>query len=171
MGHAARLFNGSAGQTLYGRVTPSPEQLAFLQAKWNALAVHLTRELAQRHGYPVSTWLQGSYKYATLIKPVHKGERYDVDLGLYFEWDPREQNIERGRRPSSRLSSRPRTDAYARSTTSNSTSTPRRTTWTAAAIDAGLRISTRAGKTVTPSLCISGSRRRPTAMIATNCAG
>lgn len=94
MGHAARLFNGSAGQTLYGRVTPSPEQLAFLQAKWNALAVHLTRELAQRHGYPVSTWLQGSYKYATLIKPVHKGERYDVDLGLYFEWDPREQNIE-----------------------------------------------------------------------------
>ena len=31
MGHAARLFNGSAGQTLYGRVTPSPEQLAFLR--------------------------------------------------------------------------------------------------------------------------------------------
>ncbi len=94
MGHASRLFNGAATQTLYGRVTPSSEQVLFLQTQWNDLASHLTRELSQRHGYPVSTWLQGSYKYATLIKPVHIGERYDVDLGVYFEWDPRDQDIE-----------------------------------------------------------------------------
>lgn len=94
MGHASRLFNGGAPQTLYARVTPSPEQLEFLQAQWNELAEHLTRELPKQHGYPVSTWLQGSYKYATLIKPVHKGERYDVDLGVYFEWDPKGQDIE-----------------------------------------------------------------------------
>jgi ribosomal protein S15P/S13E len=94
MGFASRLFNGASQQTLYARVTPSPEQVEFLQTQWNELADHLKHELPQQHGYAVSTWLQGSYKYATLIKPVHKGERYDVDLGVYFEWDPRDQDIE-----------------------------------------------------------------------------
>lgn len=86
MGKAARLFNGAAEQTLYGRVTPTAEQRAFLQEQWNAIADHLKAELAG-WGYPISTWLQGSYKYGTLIKPVHKGEEYDVDVGVYFAWD------------------------------------------------------------------------------------
>ncbi|WP_425473120.1 cyclic GMP-AMP synthase DncV-like nucleotidyltransferase [Zoogloea oleivorans] len=30
----------------------------------------------------MSTWLQGPYKYGTLIKPVHPGKEYDVDLGI-----------------------------------------------------------------------------------------
>lgn len=94
MGHAARLFNGTADQTLHGRVAPTQEQVDFLQAQWNSLAEHLKRELPKKYDYTVSTWLQGSYKYATLIKPVHKGEEYDVDLGVYFEWDPSDQNIE-----------------------------------------------------------------------------
>lgn len=87
MGKAARLFNGTAEQTLYGRVTPTTEQRQFLQAQWNALADHLKARLSA-WGYPISTWLQGSYKYGTLIKPVHKGEEYDVDVGIYFAWDP-----------------------------------------------------------------------------------
>lgn len=86
MGQASKLFNGSTDQTLIGRVTPTPEQREFLQQRWNDLADHLKLALA-KHGYPISTWLQGSYKYATLIKPVHLGEEYDVDVGVYFEWD------------------------------------------------------------------------------------
>ena len=86
MGQASRLFNGNADQTLIGRVTPTGEQREFLQQQWNNLADHLKQGLA-KHGYAVSTWLQGSYKYATLIKPVHSGEEYDVDVGVYFEWD------------------------------------------------------------------------------------
>lgn len=85
MGHAARLFNGEAEQTLYRRITPTDAQREFLQLQWNSLAEHLKRELAG-WGYPISTWLQGSYKYGTLIKPVHKGEEYDVDVGIYFHW-------------------------------------------------------------------------------------
>lgn len=88
MGQAARLFNGSAEQTLYGRVTPTAQQRQFLQDQWNAMASHLKQSLAD-WGYPISTWLQGSYKYGTLIKPVHKGEEYDVDVGIYFSWDPK----------------------------------------------------------------------------------
>jgi len=89
MGKAASLFNGTAEQTLYGRVTPTPEQRDFLQTQWNDLAEHLKAALSG-WGYPISTWLQGSYKYGTLIKPVHKGEEYDVDVGVYFSWNPKE---------------------------------------------------------------------------------
>ncbi|WP_441318275.1 CBASS cGAMP synthase [Herbaspirillum seropedicae] len=86
MGHAARLFNGAAEQTLYSRITPTDVQREFLQLQWNSLAEHLKKTLAS-WGYPISTWLQGSYKYGTLIKPVHKGEEYDVDVGIYFHWE------------------------------------------------------------------------------------
>ncbi len=86
MGQASKLFNGNADQTLIARVTPTTEQREFLQAQWNNLAEHLKKALA-KHGYSISTWLQGSYKYATLIKPVRLGEEYDVDVGVYFEWD------------------------------------------------------------------------------------
>lgn len=85
MGKASTLFNGAVEQTLLGRVTPTTEQREFLQQQWNDLAEHLKKALA-KHGYVLSTWLQGSYKYATLIKPVHAGEEYDVDVGVYFGW-------------------------------------------------------------------------------------
>jgi len=87
MGKASRLFNGSDGPALIKRVTPTPEQREFLQVQWNALADHLKTELSADYGYPISTWIQGSYKYGTLIRPVHFGEEYDVDLGIYFEWE------------------------------------------------------------------------------------
>lgn len=93
MGKASRLFNGQAEQTLYARVTPSAEQREFLQQQWNALADYLRAQLA-RHGYPISTWLQGSYKSGTLIKPIRLGEEYDVDLGLYFEWEANDDQAE-----------------------------------------------------------------------------
>jgi hypothetical protein len=85
MGRASRLFNGNPEQTLIARVTPTAEQREFLQQQWNDLAEHLKKVLV-KNGYPISTWLQGSYKYATLIKPVHVNGEYDVDVGVYFEW-------------------------------------------------------------------------------------
>lgn len=93
MGKASTLFNGAVDQTLISRVTPTVEQREFLQEHWNALAEHLKSSLGPRHGYTISTWLQGSYKYGTLIKPVHRGEEYDVDVGVYFQWDD-EEDIE-----------------------------------------------------------------------------
>jgi hypothetical protein len=86
MGQASKLFNGNTDQTLIVRVTPTAEQREFLQQQWNDLADYL-KEVLAKHGYTISTWLQGSYKYGTLIKPVHHREEYDVDVGLYFEWD------------------------------------------------------------------------------------
>ena len=86
MGRASSLFNGAGEQTLISRVSPTTQQREFLQTRWNELAEHLKVSLKAQHGHPISTWLQGSYKYGTLIKPVHSDEEYDVDLGVYFEW-------------------------------------------------------------------------------------
>jgi Adenylyl/Guanylyl and SMODS C-terminal sensor domain len=87
MGKASQLFNGNVEQTLIGRVTPTTEQREFLQKQWNDLADHLKQKLYENHDYAISTWLQGSYKFGTLIKPVHKGKEYDVDVGIYYQWN------------------------------------------------------------------------------------
>jgi hypothetical protein len=86
MGRAAQLFNGSRDQTLIKRITPTVEQRDFLQTQWNSLAEHLKQTLSANHGYVISTWLQGSYKYGTLIKPMGPSDEYDVDVGVYFNW-------------------------------------------------------------------------------------
>jgi AcrR family transcriptional regulator len=87
MGKAARLFNGGSPDSLINRVTPTTEQREFLQEQWNAMRDYVTPKLREESGLSISTWLQGSYKYGTLIRPVHLGEEYDVDVGVYFEWE------------------------------------------------------------------------------------
>lgn len=93
MGHANALFCSTREDTLISRVSPTAKQREFLQSSWNNLAEHLRRELKAKHGYPISTWLQGSYKYGTLIKPLGATEGYDVDLGVYFEWSKKAEDV------------------------------------------------------------------------------
>lgn len=94
MGKATALFNGNREQTLINRISPTSEQREFLQIQWNDLADYLKKNLYEKYGYVISTWLQGSYKYGTLIKPVRSGENYDVDVGLYFNWDGQVESAE-----------------------------------------------------------------------------
>ena len=86
MSSAARLFNSKSDQTLYSRITPSKEQFATQQARWNDLRDFLKSRLKEDTGYPISSWLQGSYKFDTQIRPSESGAEFDIDLGLYFEW-------------------------------------------------------------------------------------
>jgi hypothetical protein len=86
MSHAARLFSSKSDQSLYARVTPSSDQFATQQARWNDLADFLKSRLKDDTGYTMSTWLQGSYKFGTQIRPWKSGAEFDIDLGLYFEW-------------------------------------------------------------------------------------
>ena len=87
MPHAARLFfKQNSDRTLHARVTPSSEQVQTQQARWNDLADFLKARLKDDTGYAISTWLQGSYKFATQIRPSQTGREFDIDLGLYFEW-------------------------------------------------------------------------------------
>jgi hypothetical protein len=89
MGAAASLFyssNDSEKQTLLRRCTPSEEQYSEQVARWKTLADHLSLDLNKRSGHPIRTWLQGSYKFVTQVRPVRKDEEFDIDLGVYFQW-------------------------------------------------------------------------------------
>ncbi len=89
MGSSASLFFSADAerQTLHRRITPSDEQFDAQQERWNELADFLRPKLRGETGLPTRTWLQGSYKFATQIRPVSPREEFDIDLGVYFEWD------------------------------------------------------------------------------------
>lgn len=88
MGIAAKLFYSSdtEKQTLHRRIVPSDEQQQIQQERWNDLVEYLQSDLEERTGYAITSWLQGSYKFATQIRPSKKGQEFDIDLGIYFNW-------------------------------------------------------------------------------------
>lgn len=88
MGIAADLFfsNDTARETLHRRITPTDDQQADQQERWKHLAEFLKSKLKEVTGHSMQTWLQGSYKFKTQIRPWTKDAQFDIDLGLYFEW-------------------------------------------------------------------------------------
>ena len=90
MGKAASYFYDASDtdkQTLHKRVTPNDSQFDEQQLRWNALADFLVDDLKERSCYPIRTWLQGSYKFGTQVRPVHRTEEFDIDLGIYYCWE------------------------------------------------------------------------------------
>ncbi len=88
MGACATQFYSSdtTKQTLARRIAPTDEQIASQREYWNDLAEYLKSDLRSRSGCTVTSWIQGSYKFATQIRPARKGLEYDIDLGVYFAW-------------------------------------------------------------------------------------
>jgi hypothetical protein len=88
MGSAASLFfdTDKDKQTLYRRITPTDIQFEQQQERWNLLADFLKSDLRDRSGYSIRSWLQGSYKFGTQIRPMRMQEEFDIDLGIYYEW-------------------------------------------------------------------------------------
>jgi len=89
MGLAAKyIFDSadSAKQTLHRRIVPTDTQFEQQQARWNELADYLKPNLQKMSGASIRSWLQGSYKFGTQIRPVHKQDEFDIDLGIFFCW-------------------------------------------------------------------------------------
>ncbi len=88
MGIAADLFHSTDTdrETLHRRITPTDDQQEDQQARWNDLADFLKERLKEDTGLSTRTWLQGSYKFGTQIRPSNVEAQFDIDLGLYFEW-------------------------------------------------------------------------------------
>lgn len=72
--------------TLHARIIPSEIQQKLQRERWNDLVDYLTDDLREVTEYSVSSWLQGSYKFATQIRPPSKDAEFDIDLGVYFNW-------------------------------------------------------------------------------------
>ena len=89
MGICSSLFYSSDPDkpTLYGRLLPTDDQYEEQQDRWNSLADYLVEDLKKRTGRPIRTWLQGSYKYGTQIRPARLNGEFDIDLGVYFSMD------------------------------------------------------------------------------------
>jgi len=77
----------SEKQTLHKRITPSKEQQEMQQEYWNNLVEYIKTDLADVSGYPISSWIQGSYKFGTQTRPISPNEEFDIDLGIYFNWE------------------------------------------------------------------------------------
>jgi hypothetical protein len=95
MGIASSLFfssNDTEKQTLHRRVTPSDDQIEEQQDRWNKLAEHLVSDIKTETGCAVRTWLQGSYKFGTQIRPPSKSDEFDIDLGIFVCWPGHPQN-------------------------------------------------------------------------------
>jgi len=89
MGVASNLFysTDTETQTLHRRITPTDEQFEDQQSRWNELANSLLPSLKEKSERDVKTWLQGSYKFATQIRPMNSKEEFDIDLGFYILWE------------------------------------------------------------------------------------
>lgn len=97
MGLTSSLFHDPAdaeAQTLHRRIIPSEAQFDDQRVRWNALADHLCTALQAFSGYPISTWLQGSYKFGTQVRGARKGDEFDIDLGIYYRWTGRAEDGE-----------------------------------------------------------------------------
>jgi hypothetical protein len=95
MGIASTLFfssNDTEKQTLHRRITPSDEQTEEQQGRWKELAEHLVSGIKAETGCTVRTWLQGSYKFGTQIRPPRKSDEFDIDLGIFVCWPGHPQN-------------------------------------------------------------------------------
>ncbi len=74
-------------QTLHRRIVPNQKQFEQQQERWHDLRDYLVTDLNEKTGLPVSSWLQGSYKFGTQVRPKNKKEHFDIDLGIYFTWN------------------------------------------------------------------------------------
>jgi len=75
------MFYSTVGtkDTLLKRISPDANQLAFQTEAWNDLADFIINNIDQT----LETWIQGSYKFGTQIRPSFNGS-FDIDLGIYF---------------------------------------------------------------------------------------
>lgn len=88
MGQCSSLFHNTAAdqESLNKRITPSEEQMTSQQERWNDLRDFLVDRLSNETGLSMRSWLQGSYKFRTQVRPMFMGEEFDIDLGIYFKW-------------------------------------------------------------------------------------
>lgn len=96
MGLSAKYFydNESDTPTLHNRITIDDTQLDEARIKKNELLSYIKPEIKNSTGYDVKHWLQGSYKNATLIRPVSKGMQFDIDIGLYLFCNAENEGLE-----------------------------------------------------------------------------
>lgn len=96
MGLSSKLFfdENSDSESLFLRITLSKEQISEAKEKKDNLLELLKPELASSLEINVKHWLQGSYKNHTLIRPVQKGDEFDIDVGIYLLFNAEDDGLD-----------------------------------------------------------------------------
>mgnify|MGYP000214467522 CR=1 FL=1 len=81
---AKLFFDNDDSETLLSRISLTSEQIEEAKEKKNKLLELIKPKLAGSLDVQVKHWLQGSYKNHTLIRPVRKGDEFDIDVGIYI---------------------------------------------------------------------------------------
>lgn len=94
MGLSAKLFfDVSDTETLSRRISLTPEQMEDARGKKDKLLELIKPELSTSLETSVKHWLQGSYKNHTLIRPIQKGDEFDIDVGVYILCNAEEEGL------------------------------------------------------------------------------
>jgi hypothetical protein len=94
MGLSAKLFfDVTDTETLSRRISLTQEQIEDARDKKDKLLDLIKPELFSSLETPVKHWLQGSYKNHTLIRPIKKGNEFDIDVGIYILCNAEEEGL------------------------------------------------------------------------------
>lgn len=95
MGGCSSIFysNDSNKVTVNKRISLNAKQKENARLEKDKLLIFIKPYLSKRLGCSVLSWIQGSYKNHTLIRPVHKGIEFDIDVGLYVMCNAETHNI------------------------------------------------------------------------------
>ncbi|MEJ1377602.1 MAG: hypothetical protein RPU32_06440 [Candidatus Sedimenticola sp. (ex Thyasira tokunagai)] len=94
MGLSAKLFFDTAdAETLSSRISLTSEQMDEARVKKDKLLELIKPELSSSLETQVKHWLQGSYKNHTLIRPIQKGDEFDIDVGVYILCNAEEEGL------------------------------------------------------------------------------
>ncbi len=94
MGLSAKLFfDINDAETLSKRISLTSEQMDDARAKKDKLLELIKPELSSSLETQVKHWLQGSYKNHTLIRPIQKGDEFDIDVGIYILCNAEEEGL------------------------------------------------------------------------------
>jgi hypothetical protein len=94
MGLSAKLFfDITDTETLSKRISLTPEQIEDARDRKDKLLELIKPELSSSLETTVKHWLQGSYKNYTLIRPIQKGNEFDIDVGIYILCNAEEEGL------------------------------------------------------------------------------
>jgi hypothetical protein len=81
-------------ETLHKRIIPTDAQQESQQERWSDLTDFLKDELNTKTKLQIESWLQGSYKFSTQIRPASKFGDFDIDLGIYFKTESDREDLD-----------------------------------------------------------------------------
>jgi hypothetical protein len=77
------FYSKSEDNTLHSRITIPDKHINIAIENKEKLLKYIKEKLKEELDFEVKTWIQGSYKSATLIRSHKIDEKFDIDVGIY----------------------------------------------------------------------------------------